>query len=190
MERISTADFVIKYKHVNFKKMAKTASDPHVRDCLLCLFYLVSGFSRIESGKKINKSDEWVRKCVLDYHNGGYDNLFYKPRPGQSSFLTKEQEQELVSDIMKMQDERNGGRIIAADIHIFVNEKYKVNYKLKSIYDLLERIGMSWVSSRSKHPMSDEKEQNNFKKTFKGRVGIIKKNIVAQKTKKKTNSRG
>ena len=123
------------------------------------------------------RKDCWV----LRYDQGGYENLFDKKRPGPCSFLTPEQEQDAVTAILKLQDDRNGGRIIAKDIQELINEKYNVNYKFKSIYDLLERIGMSWVSSRSQHPLADEQKQKNFKQTLKARV----KKIAIKEGKKK-----
>lgn len=182
MSVISTADFVKKYHHINFEKMSRTEANPSVRIRLLGLHHLISGKNRKQAAACVSKTDEWLRLWVIRYDNGGYDNLFDKPKSGCPSYLTKEQEQELVSEIVYMQDKRNGGRITAKEIQKFVNEKYKVNYEMKSIYDLLERTGMSWVSSRSKHPKADEKTQSNFKKTFKAR---IRKNCKAKRTKKK-----
>jgi transposase len=183
MDIISTADFIELYRHVNFKKLAKKSSGSKVSLRLLGLWHLINGKNRKEAGECVGRSDEWIRKCVLDYHNGGIENLVDKPKTGQPAFISKKQEQELVSDILQMQDERNGGRITAKDIMLHVNAKFKVNYKLKSIYDLLERIGMSWVSSRSKHPQSDPQKQKNFKKTFKARVAKIKKQQLKKKKK-------
>lgn len=185
MEVISTIDFIKKYKHVEFEKMSRTESNPNVRLRLLGLHHLISGKNRHEAAACVGKKDEWLRMWVIRYHNGGYDNLFDREKSGCPSYLTKKQEQELVSELVIMQDKRNGGRITAKEIQLFVNEKYQVDYKMKSIYDLLERIGMSWVSSRSKHPKADEKKQNDFKKTFKARVIRIAKQIARKKNKKK-----
>jgi len=38
---------------------------------------------------------------------------------------------------------------------------------MKSIYDVLERLNLSWVSGRSKHPKCDLEAQEQFKKTSK-----------------------
>ena len=181
MSPISTAEFINKYKHVNFEKMAKTESNPNVRIRLLGLYNLISGKNRKEAAACVGKSDEWLRNWVLRYDHGGHANLFDKPKSGCPSFLSKNQEQELVSELVRIQDERDGGRITAKEIQKFVNEKYNVDYKFKSIYDLLERIGMSWVSSRSKHPKADEEQQKKFKQTFKARVRKLSKNLHKKK---------
>ena len=117
---------------------------------------------------------------MLRYDDGGYENLTDKAKPGQPKHLTKEQEEELVQDIISMQDNRNGGRITGNEIREHIEKKYNKTFKNNSIYDLLHRLGLSWVSSRSKHPKSDSKKQEMFKQTFKARVSKIK-------SKKKTN---
>lgn len=171
---ISTHDFLIKYKHINFQKMARIESNSRVRERLLGLHNLTLGKNRIEAAKSVGRNPEWLRSWVLRYDEAGYDGLFDKPKSGQPKYLSDEQEQELIEDVLRIQDERNGGRIIADEIRDHITKKFNVTYKGNSIYDLLERLGLSWVSSRSKHPMSDPVKQKAFKQTLKARVEKIK----------------
>jgi transposase len=171
---ISTEKFIEEYKHVNFLKMAKKESQRRVHERLLAIHHLCSGKNRIEAAAAVGRSDEWLRAWVLKYHNGGYDMLRAKNHKGKKGYLSKEQEIELKTEILKVQDDRNGGRLTGIEIIKLIEDKYKVTYKGTSVYDLLERIGMSWVSSRSKHPKSDEEKQKTFKQTFKARMAKIK----------------
>ena len=109
----------------------------------------------------------------MRYDESGYEGLYDKPKPGQPKFLSDEQEDQLIQDILTMQDERNGGRIIAEEIRQHIITKYAVEYQSRGVYDLLYRLGLSWVSSRSKHPKADKKKQESFKKTFKARMAQI-----------------
>jgi transposase len=174
MDIISTQEFISKYKHVNFLKMAKQESSKRVHERLLAIHHLCNEKNRHEAAGIMGRSDEWLRKWVLRYHNGGYDGLTSFKAPGRTTYLNSKQEKELVVEILKIQDERNGGRLTGNEIIDFIQKKYKVTYKGTSVYDLLERLGMSWVSSRSKHPKSDEKKQKTFKQTFKARATKIK----------------
>lgn len=174
MSVISTEHFTIKYKHLDFQKMARNESCPRVRERLLGFYNLIIGKNRIEAAKSVGRNPEWLRMWVLRYDEGGYENLFDKAKPGQPKHLTKEQEDELVISIISMQDNRNGGRITGKEIKEYIEVKYNKTFKNNSIYDLLHRLGLSWVSSRSKHPKSDEKKQKTFKQTFKARVAKIK----------------
>jgi transposase len=177
---ISTFDFIQKYKHVNFQKMAQRESCARVRERLLGIHNLMLGKNRIEAARSVGRNPEWLRMWVLRYEDAGIEGLADKPKTGQPKFLTDKQEEQLILDIIQIQDERDGGRIIAEDIRQHIIKKYKVEYQSRGVYDLLYRLGLSWVSSRSKHPKCDEKKQKAFKQTFKARVTKIK-------TKKKEN---
>lgn len=67
--------------------------------------------------------------------------------------------------IIELQDRRTGGRINAEDITEMAREKFGAVYKERSIYSVLSRIDMVWVSARSVHPNRDIVQQNIFKKT-------------------------
>lgn len=174
MSVISTEDFIKKYSHVNFKKMVKKESNPLVRERLLAFSHLIKVKVRKEAASMVGRNPEWIRTWLLRYDKNGYQGLFNKVQPGAKSKLTKEQEEQLIVDILELQDSRNGGRVIGEDIRELIKKNYNVEYKGNGIYDVLERIGMSWVSSRSKHPKSDENIQNRFKQTFKARLAKIK----------------
>ena len=174
METILTSDFIDKYSHVNFLSMAKKETSKHISERLLALHHLMRTKSRKEAAEIVGRNSEWMRMWVLRYHNGGYQNLVDKPRSGQPKFLTDKQEQQLVVDILKLQDDRNGGRITGKEINGHIKKKYNVEYKGTAIYDLLERLGLSWVSSRSKHPKSDENKKKSFAQIFKARLAKIR----------------
>ncbi len=174
MSVISTENFILKYKHMDFQKMAQSESCPRVRERMLGFYNLMIGKNRIEAARAVGRNPEWLRMWVLRYDEGGYENLIDKARRGQPKYLTKEQEEELVQDIILMQDNRDGGRITGNEIREHIKKKYNKTFKNNSIYDLLHRLGLSWVSSRSKHPKSDDKKQKTFKQTFKARIAKIK----------------
>jgi len=174
MDIIPTEEFISKYKHVNFLQMAKKESSKRVHERLLALHHLCNGKNRHEAAAVVGRSDEWLRKWILRYHNGGYESLIGKKPPGKMKYLTTKQELELISKILKVQDHRNGGRLTGNEIADLIQAKFNVTYKGTSVYDLLARLGITWVSSRSKHPKSDAKKQKAFKKTFKARMTKIK----------------
>jgi transposase len=174
MSVISTENFILKYKHINFQKMARSESCPRIRERLLGFYNLMIGKNRIEAAKAVGRNPEWLRMWVLRYDEGGYENLIDKAKSGQPKHLTSQQEDELIKSIISMQENRNGGRITGSEIKDYIEKKYGKIFKNNSIYDLLNRLGLSWVSSRSKHPKSDEKKQKAFKQTFKARVAQIK----------------
>jgi transposase len=87
MSVISTEEFKNKYQHINFHKMSNKESCSRVRQRLLGLFNLMEGKNRIEAAKAVGRNPEWLRFWLLRYDEGGYENLFDQPRPGQKKYL-------------------------------------------------------------------------------------------------------
>ena len=104
MSAISTNDFIKKYSHVNFLKLANRESCPRIRQRLLGIYNLMKGQNRIEAAKGVGRNSEWLRMWVLRYDKGGYKNLYDRPRSGQPKLLTDDQEKQLIVDILKLQD--------------------------------------------------------------------------------------
>ena len=121
---ISTEEFIKKYSHIDFQKMARKESCPRVRERLLGIFNLMEGRNRIEAAKAVGRNPEWLRSWVLRYDEGGYQNLFDRPKSGQPKSLTDLQEEELVQNILTLQDKRNGGRITGNEIRDFIEKKF------------------------------------------------------------------
>jgi len=54
--------------------------------------------------------------------------------------------------------------MIGADIHAYIEREFNKTYHPDSIYYLLNKLGFSWVTFRSKHPQQDKEVQQHFKK--------------------------
>ncbi len=143
MGSISTKEFRYKYKNQNMKKMAQRQSDARVRERLLGLYHLIAGKNMKESAECLGRTDNWLRYWMQRYDEGGIKNLHDKPRLGKPSFLSQKQLIMIKKDVSDLHEARNGGRVTVKDIQKFINNKYSVNYKRKSIYDILEKIGMA-----------------------------------------------
>jgi transposase len=122
MSVISTENFILKYKHIDFQKMARRESCPRVRERMLGFYNLMLGKNRIEAAKAVGRNSEWLRMWVLRYDEGGYEQLIDKAKPGQPKHLTSEQEEELVKAIILMQDNQNGGRITGREIKEYIEK--------------------------------------------------------------------
>lgn len=69
-----------------------------------------------------------------------------------------------------MQENREGGRVRGQDIQVLLKEQFSVDHALPSVYHVLERCELSWISTRSKHPKSDPAMQEEFKKKIQEKV--------------------
>lgn len=75
--------------------------------------------------------------------------------------------QEFRQQVEQLQENREGERVRGQDVQVLLKEKFCVDHALPSVYHVLDRCGLSWISSRSKHPKSDPAIQEEFKKNSK-----------------------
>lgn len=133
---------------------------------LLALKKLQSGayYYQIEKTFQIYKGS--VKNWMKRFLEKGIEGLKDRPGRGRKSILPKELYENFKQAVIDLQATRPGGRINVADITEMAKTKFGVSYKVKGMYDLLHRLGMVWISSRSVHPSSNKKLQNALKKTL------------------------
>jgi transposase len=129
----------------------------------------------LQKGKKMQEVSEIVQQSRMSIHNwlnwlsseGGVERLigFVKGR-GRRSKLSFMEDEEIRASIEELREKRSGGRVTGEEIQRMIQEKWGVSYALSSIYVLLKRLKIVWITSRSQHPQADIAVQEDFKKTF------------------------
>ncbi|ELV8624604.1 winged helix-turn-helix domain-containing protein [Vibrio cidicii] len=61
-------------------------------------------------------------------------------------------------------NDTQGGRLTGVDIHAYIVKEFGQHYHPDSIDYLLDQMGFSWITSRSKHPKQSQEAQDDFKK--------------------------
>lgn len=150
----------------DFAKAAKSESVGHIRAKLLALEQIKTGKSYKIVATIFNVHRETVKAWVMSVSSGGLHNLKIKHGRGRKSKLPENKIPDFKQAIIELQAQRKGGRINASDIAKMAQEKFKIVYQIKSIYDLLRRIDMVWISARSVHPAQNLVQQEAFKKTL------------------------
>ena len=84
---------------------------------------------------------------------------------GRKSIIPKESHDEFKEAVLHLQDEKYGGRIVGRDVYKLLQNEFGTDCNLRTVYKLLHRVKLSWISGRSKHPKQDLEEQEVFKKT-------------------------
>ncbi|AMG06187.1 helix-turn-helix domain-containing protein [Vibrio parahaemolyticus] len=118
---------------------------------LLALAHFKDGYSRTQIVKFLKVSRTSINKWVQTFFEEGPEGLQEKPRTGRPPFLTSEQKEQLSQDIKDKTNDTQGGRLTVFDIHAYIMKKFGKHYRPDSIYYLLNHIGFSWITSRSKH---------------------------------------
>jgi transposase len=146
---------------------------PCARGRMRCLAML-----HLQRGKTIEEVSEIVQQSRVSISHwlrwlreeGEIERLvgYVKGRGGKSK-ISSIDEETIRLTIEKLSKEKKGGRITGKDIQKMIKEKWDIEYALSSIYVLLKRLKLVWITSRSKHPQMDEKIQEDFKKTSPAR---------------------
>jgi transposase len=64
-----------------------------------------------------------------------------------------------------MQNDKNGGRVRLKDIQSMLAKDFNIHYQnINGVHYLLTKLGLSWISAKSKHPKQDEEAQALYKK--------------------------
>nr|WP_154199804.1 IS630 family transposase [Vibrio navarrensis] len=150
--------------NIDFKKLASQQKSIQMKMRLLALAHFKDGHSRTQIAKFLMVSRTSVNKWVHTFLEEGLEGLKEKPRTGRPPFLTSEQREQLSQYIKDKANDTQGGRLTGADIHAYIVKEFGQHYHPDSIYYLLERMGFSWITSRSKHPKQSQEVQDDFKK--------------------------
>ncbi|ENM5740037.1 winged helix-turn-helix domain-containing protein, partial [Vibrio mimicus] len=94
----------------------------------------------------------------------GLEGLQEKPHSGRPPRLTQEQRQHVKDYVTAHAINDQGGCLQARDIGIYIENNFGVTFQRSGIYRLLHDIGLSWITTRSKHPKQSVEAQEAFKK--------------------------
>lgn len=155
---------------IDFLALSKKEQHPRARMRLLGLAHVKDDVSYRDIVKMLKVALSTVQEWVNKFGESGLEGLQEKGNRGRKPKLLIEQEFKLKKIILKKQATKKGGALIGEDIQKIIFDSFGVKYALRTTYKVLHRIGLSWVSSRSKHPKSDKKAQEKFKKDFKKKM--------------------
>ena len=152
------------FKFLNYYK--ENRAKAYIYRCL-ALHYIQSGHTYDQVSDLICYSRKTIMQWVRKFEKGGLDYLLStKPGRGRRARISTDVSEEFSKEVISLQENRNGGRVIGEDIVNLVKEKYDVQYSVSGIYKVLSRMGLSWVSGRSIHPKANLEAQEAFKKTL------------------------
>ncbi len=144
----------------------KHRSKKYISRCLAC-HYIQERMSYIKVSKIMKYSKQTIIEWVKMFNEGGIDLLLAtRSGRGRKPRIGNENKEAFSKAVMKLQEERSGGRIIGKDIVDMIKKKYNKTYSISGVYKVLKRMDMSWVSSRSIHPKADLQQQEAFKKNL------------------------
>jgi len=147
----------------NFEELYKRHGQQKHGIRLLALWKLQSGLTETAVCEFIGKTHKTIRTWRRLYESGGLEELLcIRSGRGRKPFLSSFES--IKKDIESLQNKRLGGRVKCKDIVEMVEQKHSIQYSQSGMYHILKRIGLSWITSRSKHPKQNVEVQEEFKK--------------------------
>jgi transposase len=160
----------VRESEIDFLSLSKKEKHSRVRIRLLGLSHVKDRVPYRKVAEMLKVDHISIQNWVNAFAESGLEGLKEHGGRGKKPLFSKEKEDELKKIVLKKQKTRNGGRLVGNDIKKIINERLGIEYSLRSTYDLLHKIGLVCISSRSKHPKSNEKMQEEFKKNFKKKI--------------------
>lgn len=151
----------------DFNQLFKKASHPREKIRYLAFSHLQDGKSNSDIAKIIKIDRLTIGNWIKAFNKEGIIGLSEKEGRGNKPKLKASEEEAFRKSVLELQENRPGGRIIGLDILKMMKEKFNVKCTLSSVYNVLHRVNLVWISGRSKHPKADFEKQEDFKKTSK-----------------------
>lgn len=149
----------------DFKNLLKSEKSLKIKVCLLALEQVKKGKSICEVATIFNIHFNSIRTWIERFIKEGVIGLKRKRGQGRKRILTEDEA--FKKSVLEMQKDKPGGVIRGIDILKMMEEKFGVKCCLSSTYVYLKRVRLVWITGRSKHPNTDLKTQDSFKKTSK-----------------------
>jgi transposase len=154
----------------DFDKLARSVGSASERKRFLAFAHIKDGRSFSEAARMIRVEPRTVIVWVKKFRKFGIEGLRQQKRSGAKRLISKEIEEIVSQAVEEMQKSRPGGRVRGHDVWEFVNKNYGIALFNGSLYRLLHRAGLSWITGRSQHPKADLKQQEDLKKTLKKKL--------------------
>lgn len=154
------------FMNFNFDTPYKLASDPKEKIRFLAMIHLQEGKTFMEIGEILKVDRHTVAEWLKKFESEGIRGMCDKKRTGRNTILPRSEEENFKKEVIKLQDDREGGQVGGEDIRQMLKEVFNAEYTLSGVYDLLKRVGMVWITGRTVHPKADMEAQEDFRNNF------------------------
>lgn len=138
--------------------------DGKQRDRYRMALLAIKGWQAGEVAEALGSNRRSVQEWAYRYRDGGVEALVARKPPGQRPLLPPERQEAFKERIVSGPREGDGVCTLRAkDAQRILREEFGVRYELKSVYDLLHRLGLSCLKPRPRHEKSDPEAMRKFR---------------------------
>ncbi len=167
MEVIMT---VKEYKSVKeLLKSAKSQTNARLAGRIQAVALAQQGYTCVEIAQMTAYSRRAIQSWVAKYNTHGIDGLKEQHHSGRKPNLPAASYEHFSSRIDAGPTKNDAvATLYGKDIQKILNKEFGVVYSLNGVYQLLHRLGYSYLAPRPRHQRADIKAQQDFKKTSAG----------------------
>lgn len=126
------------------------------RDRYRAVLLALRGFTAERSADQLGRSRRFVQRWAYRYRDAGLEALREQPRPGPPPKLPRAAEAVLKDRLAAGPRETDGVCTLRGrDIQRILRQEFGVPYTLQGVYDLLHRLGYSYLQPRPRHRKND-----------------------------------
>ena len=146
------------------EERVESERDGKQRDRYRMALLAVRGWEAERIAEVLSSNRRTVQEWAYRYRDGGIGALIPGKAPGNASRLPRERYQEFKERISAGPRPGEGVCTLRAkEAQRILREEFGVAYELKSVYDLLHRVGLSCLKPRPRHEKSDPATMKKFK---------------------------
>lgn len=132
---------------------------------IIALRMVAQGQTAQKAADAIAVGEATVRRWVAAFNDQGIASLPYARHPGATPKLSPKQQEELARRIEEGPPPELPITVWrGVSLQRWIAERFGAQYSLRGVYELLHRLGFSSLMPRPRHPDSDDKAQEAFKK--------------------------
>jgi transposase len=146
------------------RRLIREEADAAQRDRYRAVALAIDGRLTDEIMEMLDRSRGFVQRWVYAYRDRGLDLIATKKPPGKKAKLSGEQCEKLQARLLAgPTEEDNVCEFRGRDIQHLLEHEFGVKYSLNGVYNLLHRLGFSWLAPRPRHRHADPEAQEAFK---------------------------
>ena len=151
-------------ENYNFDKLSRSRGNNRERRRYLAFAHIREGKSFTETAERVRVDLRTLMNWVERFRKRGIEGLKDKYGGGAKPHIRASEYEAFRKSVLDLQKGRLGGRIRGADIQNLIESQYGTRPAKSTVYDILKRAGLVWITGRSRHPKSDKQAQEAFKK--------------------------
>ena len=146
------------------RRLIRNERDAKQRDRYRAVALALDGRRTKEILRMLDRSRAFVQRWAYAYRDGGLEAIQIKKPPGKKPLLSRDRWHELHERLEAGPiDEDEVCAFRGRDIQRILRREFGVKYSLNGVYELLHRMGFSWLAPRPRHRHADREAQETFK---------------------------